>query len=95
VRTDPKNEPRAILPLFNRAVFMLTSDNTFHGYRKMSLPAGRSRKSVAGYAYELIEEGTLKPRTTSWAPEEGGLVKKTLARHWTGLAAAKNKLSGS
>ena len=37
---------------------MLTSDNTFHGYRKMSLPPGRSRKSIAGYAYELIEEGT-------------------------------------
>jgi Rps23 Pro-64 3,4-dihydroxylase Tpa1-like proline 4-hydroxylase len=95
VRTDPKNEPRAILPLFNRAVFMLTSDNTYHGYRKMSLPAGQSRKSIAGYAYELIEEGSdLKARTTSWAPEEGGLVKKTLARHWTGLAAAKNKLTG-
>jgi hypothetical protein len=95
VRTDPKNEPRAILPLFNRAVFMLTSDNTFHGYRKMTLPPGQSRKSVAGYAYELIEEGSLKPRTTSWSPEEGGVVKKTLAKHWTGLAAAKNKLRGN
>ena len=58
IRTDPKNEPRAILPLFNRAVFMLTSDNTFHGYRKMSLPPGRSRKSIAGYAYEMIEVGS-------------------------------------
>ena len=95
VRTDPKNEPRAILPLFNRAVFMLTSDNTFHGYRKMSLPPGRSRKSIAGYAYEMIEVGSLKPRTTSWSPEEGGVVKKTLAKHWTGLAAAKKKVTGN
>lgn len=95
VRTDPKNEPRAIEPKFNRAVFMLTSDNTFHGFRKMSLPEGVSRKSIAGYAYELIDEGSLKARTTSWAPEDGGVVKKTLAKQWTRLSAAKNRVTGS
>ena len=95
IRTDPKNEPRAIEPLFNRAVFMLTSDNTYHGFRKMSLPPGVTRKSIAGYAYELIKEGSLKARTTSWAPEDGGIVKKTLAKHWTGLSAAKNKVTGN
>jgi Rps23 Pro-64 3,4-dihydroxylase Tpa1-like proline 4-hydroxylase len=95
VRTDPKNEPRAIEPKFNRAVFMLTSDNTFHGFRKMTLPEDVSRKSIAGYAYELIDEGSLKARTTSWAPEDGGVVKKTLAKQWTRLAAAKNKVTGS
>ena len=92
LRTDPKNEPRAIAPLFNRAVFMLTSDNTFHGYRKMSLPEGVTRKSIAGYAYELIPAGSLKTRTTSWAPEDGGVVKKTLAKYWTDLNAVKNKV---
>ena len=55
-----------------------------------------TRKSIAGYAYELIgEDSGIKARTTSWAPEEGSVVKKTLARHWTGLAAAKNKLTGN
>jgi Rps23 Pro-64 3,4-dihydroxylase Tpa1-like proline 4-hydroxylase len=93
LRTDPKNEPRAIAPLFNRAVFMFTGDNTYHGYRKMSLPPGVTRKSIAGYAYELIPAGSLKTRTTSWAPEEGGIVKKTLARHWTDLNALKNKVT--
>ncbi len=92
LRTDPANEPRAIAPLFNRAVFMLTSDNTFHGYRKMSLPEGVTRKSIAGYAYELIPVGSLKTRTTSWAPEDGGVVKKTLAKYWTDLNAVKNKV---
>jgi Rps23 Pro-64 3,4-dihydroxylase Tpa1-like proline 4-hydroxylase len=92
LRTDPKNEPRAIAPQFNRAVFMLTSDNTFHGYRKMSLPEGVTRKSIAGYAYELIPVGSLKTRTTSWAPEDGGVVKKTLAKYWTDLNAVKNKV---
>jgi hypothetical protein len=95
LRTDPKDEPRAIAPLFNRAVIMLTSDDTYHGYRRMSLPPGVTRKSIAAYAYELIEEDNVKPRTTSWAPEDGGLVKKALARHWTSLSAAKNKLSGN
>jgi hypothetical protein len=95
LRTSPKNEPRAIAPLFNRAVLMLTSDSTYHGYRRMSLPPGITRKSIAGYAYELIEADKLKPRTTSWVPEDGGLVKKALAKHWTTLAAARGKLSGN
>ena len=73
---------------------MLTSDNTYHGFRKMSLPPGVTRKSIAGYAYELIHEGSRKPRTTSWAPEGGGVVKQVLARHWTSLAAAKDKIAG-
>lgn len=94
VRTDPKSEPRAIAPLFNRCVMMLTSDYTYHGFRKMSLPPGVTRKSIAGYGYELIHEGSRKARTTSWAPEEGGVVKQALARHWTSLAAAKSKLTG-
>jgi hypothetical protein len=72
IRTGPKDEPRAIAPLFNRCVMMLTSDNTYHRFRKMSLPPDRTRKSIAGYAYELIDEGSRKARTTSWAPEDGG-----------------------
>ena len=74
---------------------MLTSDNTYHGFRKMSLPPGVTRKSIAGYAYELIDVGTLKPRTTSWAPEDAGVVKQTLAKYWTSLSAAKNKVRPS
>jgi len=44
---------------------MLTSDNTYHGYRKMSLPDGITRKST---------------------------VKRSLAKHWTGLAATREKV---
>ena len=94
LRTGPRDEPRAIAPLFNRCVMMRTSDNTYHGFRKMSLPPGVTRKSIAGYAYEVIPEGSRKKRTTSWAPEEGGVVKRVLARHWTSLAAAKGKVTG-
>ena len=90
VRADPRDEPRAVAPLFNRGVFMFTGENTFHGYRKMSLPPGVTRKSIAGYAYELIPEGSIKARTTSWSPEDGGIVKKSIAR----MESAKNKLRG-
>jgi 2OG-Fe(II) oxygenase superfamily len=91
VRTDPRDAPRAVAPLFNRGVIMLTSDNTYHGYRRMSLPADVTRKSVAAYAYELVPVGSLRVRTTQWAPEEAGTVKTFLGKHWSNLAAAKNK----
>jgi hypothetical protein len=94
VRASPKDEPRAIAPLFNRCVMMLTGDSTYHGFRRMSLPPGVTRKSIAGYAYQLIGHGSVKARTTAWAPEDGGVVKQALARHWTSLAAAKSKLTG-
>jgi hypothetical protein len=94
VRTRPENEPRAIAPLFNRAVIMLTSDYTYHGYRAMSLPPGVTRKSIASYAYESIPAGSLKTRTTSWSPENAGLGKRILARHWSRGAAAKDKVLG-
>jgi hypothetical protein len=92
VRNDPKQEPRSVAPLFNRAVIMLTADNTYHGYRRMTLPPGVTRKSIAAYAYEKIEVGSLRARTTSWAPEDGGIVKRNLAKHWTDLVAAKDKV---
>jgi hypothetical protein len=92
IRSDPAQEPRSIAPLFNRGVIMLTSDHTYHGYRHMTLPQGVTRKSIAAYAYELIPVGSLRMRTTSWAPEDAGIVKRSLAKHWTGLAAARDKV---
>jgi hypothetical protein len=92
VRTDPKDEPRSVAPEFNRGVIMLTSDNTYHGYRRMTLPPGVTRKSIAAYAYERIEVGSTRARTTSWAPEGAGFVKRNLAKHWTELAATKDKV---
>jgi hypothetical protein len=92
IRSDPAAEPRSIAPLFNRGVVMLTSDHTYHGYRRMTLPPGVTRKSIAAYAYELIPVGSLQMRTTSWAPEDGGIVKRSLAKHWTGLAGTRDRV---
>lgn len=93
VRSDPSDEPLAIDPRFNRCVMMLTGDATYHGYRRMSLPPGVTRKSVAAYAYELVPKGSLKTRTTSWVPEGGGRAKVALARQWTTLASARDRLA--
>lgn len=95
VKNGPDGELRAIAPVFNRAVIMTTDERTFHGYRKMSLPPGVTRKSVATYAYQLVEEGAVKDRTSGWAPEEAGFAKRMFARYYDPLVRVKRKLFGS
>lgn len=95
LRTAPDDEPRAIEPLFNRGVLMYTNDRTYHGFRKLSLPEGVTRKSIATYAYELIDVGSVVPRTTGWSPEGGGLLKRSLAKHYNTAVKFKTKLFGS
>jgi hypothetical protein len=95
VKSRVDEEPRAIAPLFNRAVIMLTAANTYHGYRKMSLPPGVTRKSLATYAYREVPVGSEPVRTTGWVPEGAGPAKRLLARNYNGLVRLKNRLFGS
>lgn len=74
---------------------MLTDDHSFHGFKKMSLPPGVTRKSIATYAYELVPEGSIDARTTGWSPEEGGTIKKAVARNYDSLVKMKTKIFGS
>lgn len=94
LRRSPTDEPVRVMPAFNRAVLMRTGDDTYHGYRKMSLPAGVTRKLIATYAYKKIEIGSVNPHTTGWAPEEGRL-KQLLARAYDPLVRSKNRWFGS
>ena len=87
--------PRSIAPKFNRGVLMLTSDHTYHGYRRMNLPADVTRKSLATYAYRVIEGEAVRARTTGWVPEEAGMAKRLLARHYDRLVRLKNRILGS
>jgi hypothetical protein len=95
LRSAPEEVPIAIKPLFNRAVLMLTSDSTFHGYERMSLPPGVSRKSIATYAYEHIPVGSVSARTTGWAPIQSNLLKRMIASRYGGAVRIKNRLFGS
>jgi hypothetical protein len=95
VRANPQDEPRAIEPLFNRGVLMLTNDRSFHGFKKMSLPPGVTRKSIATYAYELVDAGSVVPHTTGWAPEDAGLLKRTVAKYYDNAVKLKTKFFGS
>jgi len=95
IKAKAEDEPRAIKPIFNRGLIMVTDDHTFHGFKKMSLPPGVTRKSIATYAYEKVAVGSTVPRTTGWAPDEGGPLKRTLARHYNTAVKLKTKLFGS
>jgi len=95
IKSSPEEEPRGIEPLFNRGLLMLTDDHTFHGFKKMSLPPDVTRKSIATYAYEEVPVGSIETRTTGWAPDEGGTLKKSVAKHYNSLVRVKTRMFGS
>ncbi|HZU78376.1 MAG TPA: 2OG-Fe(II) oxygenase [Acidimicrobiales bacterium] len=96
VKARVEDEPRAIPMGFNRAVIMHTGDATFHGFRRMSLPSGVTRRSVATYAYEHLGAGERPAaHSTRWVPEEAGLGKRLLARHYETLVRLKQRVAGS
>jgi hypothetical protein len=44
-------------PFFNKAVIFLTDENSPHGYSKLNIPEGESRKSYYAYFFTPLEEG--------------------------------------
>jgi len=84
-----------VAPLFNRLVIMESTDTSFHGYSRIAFPAGTARRSIAAYGYSLVDEGTIKRRTTNWSPEGAGATKRLLARNWNRLVLTKNRFLGS
>ena len=94
VKSSPEGDVTAISPLFNRAVIMATDDHTFHGYRRMALPPGVTRKSIATYAYRPTSEGVVA-HTTRWVPEDAGVFKRLFAKNYDVLVRTKTKFLGS
>jgi Rps23 Pro-64 3,4-dihydroxylase Tpa1-like proline 4-hydroxylase len=92
---SPENPTIGVEPLFNRLVIMETTDKSFHGYKKISFPPGRSRRSIAAYSYSKIDEGSVTRRTVNWVPQESGAVKRVLAKNWNWMVLTKNKFLGS
>jgi len=92
---NPTSTPIEVEPLFNRLVLMESTDKSFHGYEKINFPAGRSRRSLAAYAYSHITEGSVSRRTTGWVPQDANPVKRVLAKNWNWIVLTKNKFLGS
>lgn len=92
---DPKAPTIAVEPKFNRLVMMECTDKSFHGYKKINFPPGRSRRSVAAYAYSTIQVGSVTRHTTNWVPQDASPLKRTLAKNWNWIVLTKNKFLGS
>ena len=94
LRHKATGDATAIEPLFNRLVIMHTRDFTLHGYKALSFPKGKYRRSIATYAY-VPSVGEVKGRSTVWYPEDSGMAKRALGRSWPKLVELKGKIFGS
>jgi hypothetical protein len=68
------------MPYFNRAVIFYTDENAPHGYRKMSLPEGITRKSFYTYYYTAVEEGVQYRDSTFLARPDESFSKRFLTK---------------
>jgi hypothetical protein len=92
----PENGTALVEPLFNRCMIMATRNYTLHGYDKINFPEGMYRRSLATYAYKLIDAPvSSEVRSTVWYPEKSGLAKRVLGRSWPRLVKVKGALFGS
>jgi len=67
----------AYLPLFNRCVIFETSEISYHGYSKITVPEGETRKSFYSYFYTDLRDGAAGYHDTIFkARPEEGLTKK-------------------
>ncbi len=59
---------KMVKPGFNRCVLIETTETSFHGYLKLDLPEGVTRKSLAAYFYTLTRpaEEIAPPHSTLW-----------------------------
>jgi len=74
---DMTNCDKIVAPQFNRCVIFETSEISYHGYGKVSLPADKTRKSFFAYFYTNEREGAAKYHDTIFkARPEEGMVKK-------------------
>lgn len=74
---DVSKLENAYLPLFNRCVIFETSEISYHGYSKINVPEGESRKSFYAYYYTDLRDGAAGYHDTIFkARPEEGLSKK-------------------
>lgn len=67
-----------VSPMFNRAVIFYTDDNSPHGYSKINIPEGESRKSFYTYFYTPISKDFVY-RDSRFLPRPDDKMSKKLA----------------
>ena len=68
---------KSILPIINRCVIFETNEISYHGYNKINVPEGITRKSFYGYFYTDLREGAAGYHDTVFkARPEDGIIKK-------------------
>jgi len=74
---DMKNCVKKVKPEFNRCVMFETSEISYHGYSKITLPEGVTRKSFFTYFYTNTREDAVAYHDTIFKarPDEGALKK--------------------
>lgn len=74
---DMTNCDKKVAPQFNRCVIFETSEISYHGYGKVSLPEHKTRKSFFAYFYTNEREDAVSYHDTIFKarPEEGMLKK--------------------
>jgi Rps23 Pro-64 3,4-dihydroxylase Tpa1-like proline 4-hydroxylase len=76
---DMTNCDKKVAPLFNRAVIFETNEISYHGYSKITVPAGMTRKSIYTYFYTDTREGAVKYHDTIFKPRPDDTITKKIA----------------
>lgn len=85
-----------IPPLFNRCVMMQSDDTTYHGYRRMPLPEGITRKAIVAFTYKEEALDRMPPRkVVTWDPQQSSILKRVIAPFFSPLVVLKNRFLGS
>jgi hypothetical protein len=94
LRAGFDGETEEIAPIFNRCIFMLSDDTTYHGYSKLNLPKNVTRKSIVVnfYKEELVDKVPPR-RITTWDSQEQAFIFQGRLTEWyNSLTAFKNRV---
>ncbi|MBO3458555.1 2OG-Fe(II) oxygenase [Aetokthonos hydrillicola Thurmond2011] len=94
LRAGLNGESQDISPAFNRCIFMLSNDTTYHGYSRLNLPENVTRKCIVVNFYKEEPVDKVPPRRlTKWDSQEQGFIfKEQFTELYNSLTSLKNRL---
>lgn len=70
---------KKVAPIFNRAVIFETNEISYHGYSKINVPEGMTRKSIYTYFYTTEREDAVGYHDTVFKPRPNDTLTKKIA----------------